>query len=220
MEYDFRLNLTGNEEIIKRNGLSKKMAEAICNICDNKYWALLSNLKRRNRCVCLQCSSKSKSNYIDCKNRPLYSTWMLIKRRVDNTSNKKAGNDFHYDGINICEEWKSFPVFEKWALDNGWVKGLSIDRIDNFGDYEPSNCRIANHSLQMSNRKLLSRNPTGYIGIGLSGRKNYPYLMSLAFEKVIYCKKRFKTVKEALEVRNKLIIENNLPHPIQEYKGE
>jgi transcriptional regulator with XRE-family HTH domain len=45
-------------------------------------------------------------------------------------------------GITVCDEWsKSFVVFKKWALENGYKDGLSIDRIDNDKNYEPNNCQ-------------------------------------------------------------------------------
>lgn len=45
-------------------------------------------------------------------------------------------------GITVCEEWKnSLPIFYEWAINNGWVKGLSIDRQDNNKCYNPENCQ-------------------------------------------------------------------------------
>lgn len=45
-------------------------------------------------------------------------------------------------GTKVCEEWrKSFQSFFDWAIQNGYAKGLQLDRIDYTGDYEPSNCR-------------------------------------------------------------------------------
>lgn len=45
-------------------------------------------------------------------------------------------------GITICEEWlKDHTRFEKWAVENGYSDGLSIDRIDEKKGYTPENCR-------------------------------------------------------------------------------
>lgn len=57
-------------------------------------------------------------------------------------------------GICICDEWlKDKEAFIKWALDNGYEKGKSIDRIDVDGNYEPSNCRWATISEQARNTR-------------------------------------------------------------------
>ena len=45
-------------------------------------------------------------------------------------------------GITICDEWlNSTTAFVKWAIENGYQDGLEIDRIDNDGNYEPTNCQ-------------------------------------------------------------------------------
>lgn len=51
-------------------------------------------------------------------------------------------------GINVCEEWREDPgLFESWAIEHGYTKGLSIDRIDSNQDYCPDNCRIVTKSV-------------------------------------------------------------------------
>lgn len=56
-------------------------------------------------------------------------------------------------GIKICDEWLNDPdSFCKWALSNGYQKGLTIDRIDNNKDYSPDNCQWIPLKEQMSNQ--------------------------------------------------------------------
>ena len=74
---------------------------------------------------------------------PLYKTWNNVTQRVK--SHKS------YQDINVCNEWINFIDFYNWSINNGWEKGLTIDRIDNLGDYKPSNCRWITHKEQMRN---------------------------------------------------------------------
>lgn len=61
-------------------------------------------------------------------------------------------------GIKICEEWKTdFAKFRDWALANGYEDGLSIDRIDPNGNYEPGNCRWATAKEQRANQRDTER---------------------------------------------------------------
>lgn len=53
----------------------------------------------------------------------------------------------------MCAEWKDFTAFQRWALTSGYEDGLSIDRIDSDGNYEPSNCRWADRKQQNRNRR-------------------------------------------------------------------
>jgi hypothetical protein len=84
---------------------------------------------------------------------PLYAVWKLMCKRCYDKTNK----DFYLYGerdIKIFIEWKNdFKAFYSWAINNGWKKGLQIDRINNNGDYEPTNCRWVTSKVQSNNTR-------------------------------------------------------------------
>jgi hypothetical protein len=83
----------------------------------------------------------------------LYKTWTGIKNRCYNQKSAHYQN-YGKRGISMCEEWRnSFVEFNKWCRDNGYRVGLSIDRINNDGDYEPDNCRWVTQDVQANNRR-------------------------------------------------------------------
>lgn len=82
---------------------------------------------------------------------PLYNTWNLMKQRCYNIKSESY-KDYGERGIRICDEWlKDVNCFILWSDNNNWKKGLQIDRINNNGNYEPSNCRWTTTKVQTRN---------------------------------------------------------------------
>lgn len=70
----------------------------------------------------------------------LHNVWAGMIARCINPKN----NSYRYygaKGIRVCDEWRDFSTFNKWALENGCRDGLSIDRLDPKGNYAPENCQ-------------------------------------------------------------------------------
>ncbi|MDX1353088.1 MAG: hypothetical protein R3254_08750 [Thiomicrorhabdus sp.] len=103
-------------------------------------------------------------NHGESKTR-LYTIWQRMKSRCYDENNNRFE---HYGARNIkvCEEWvNNFPNFKKWSLNNGYSDKLTIDRINNDLDYEPSNCRWASYTTQARNCKVIRKtNTSGYKG--------------------------------------------------------
>lgn len=81
----------------------------------------------------------------------LYTTWKGMRARCQNR------NCVHYKnyggrGISICAEWDDFKIFYIWSLKNGYKDELTLDRIDNDGNYSPDNCRWVSLETQANNK--------------------------------------------------------------------
>lgn len=124
--------------------------------CGNK--AIVSGNKLRTgntkSCGCLQEEHRREGFHKTHgkSETPLYIAWLNMRSRCYNPGNIMYSN-YGGRGIAVCDEWRqSSEAFMRWAEANGYKDGLSIDRIDVNGNYEPNNCRWVTKKRQYLNR--------------------------------------------------------------------
>lgn len=145
-----RIDLTGKRfgrlVVVKFTGKRRgtnALWKCVCD-CGNTAIVVSSELQRgRTRsCGCLHREvAKKMSTKHGLWKHPLNKVWITIKQRCYNP-NCAQYPYYGRRGIKVCDKWKdSFKAFYDWAINNGYKKGLTIDRIDDEGNYEPSNCQ-------------------------------------------------------------------------------
>lgn len=135
-----------------------KQYKCLCD-CGNYVNVRKDMLKSGNTksCGCLQRETasdmaKKKIKHGKCNTR-LYKIYYKIINRCYN-KNMNRYSDWGGRGIVVCDEWlNDFMNFYNWAINNGYQDNLSIDRVNNDGNYEPSNCRWITNKEQSNNRR-------------------------------------------------------------------
>lgn len=92
------------------------------------------------------------TNHHGMANHPAFGIWAKMMGRCNNP-NDAAYNDYGGRGIEVCDAWKDARTFCKWMDDNKYQKGLSIERRDVNGNYDPKNCTLIPRGEQALNRR-------------------------------------------------------------------
>lgn len=148
----------GRLVVLERNGSNNKRItiwKCLCD-CGNITSVIGTSLRRgaTRSCGCL-CREKVVQSHIthNLTHSRIYSIYHAMRSRCTNPNNEAYAN-YGGRGIRVCEEWlDSFENFRDWAFSNGYKDDLTVDRIDNNGNYEPSNCRWITNAEQQKNKR-------------------------------------------------------------------
>lgn len=150
------VDLTGKKfgrlTVIKRVGRAKWVCRCECG----NYKEVITSKLVKGRCKscgCLVHSPTIRKQYKHgLTNNKLFIKWQSMKSRCYYTRNCKF-KCYGGRGIKVCDEWLSdFMNFYNWAINNGYKEGLTLDRINVDGDYEPNNCRFITLAEQANNK--------------------------------------------------------------------
>jgi len=145
----------GNEVIVRANQLTTgKTRSCGCLLAESREQNLkLGRLKKIPEPTISKRELLRQKYRLKHENPRLYRIWQSMKSRCYYQKNRCYRN-YGGRGIRVCDEWLgSFDSFANWALSNEYADNLTIDRINNNGNYEPDNCRWITNAEQQKNKR-------------------------------------------------------------------
>lgn len=171
-----------------------------CPYCKRQFKTRVSDVERNAISSCGCKTIEFRVSHRKCHKMStsrLYRIWAAVKQRA---TNHNIPNHRRYvdRGITICNEWLKFEPFMEWALVNGYSEKLTIDRINNDGNYEPSNCRwVTKHEND------LNRDFSKYKYA--QERENHKWRVRLCRNKRIVFQGHFNSKEEAISAKNEFL---------------
>lgn len=198
----------GRLTVLSKHSVKNKNSHYECQCeCGNKTIVSRCSLRSMSSksCGCLSRELASARNSTHKKSgTKLHGVWNSMIMRCHN-ENSSSYRNYGLEGIQVCDEWrKSFYVFYEWAVDNGYSYGLQIDRVNTFGNYEPSNCRWVTMSENARNKKpFWTHDRFKNKGVSFCSKRK-KWVAGIKYDGKIH-RKRFDTKQEAIKYRELLV---------------
>lgn len=201
-------------EVISRAENSKRnQAQWNCKClgCGSFFVVASYNLLSGGSKKCKQCGNKKHGGTFGGTKTRLYRIWSNMNGRC---SNQKLREYKWYGGkgISVCDEWRDYANFEKWALANGYDDNLTIDRINGNDNYCPENCRWITQHAQAGNKPKKHTKFTGvfYRKYKTHSDKNKHYIARIENPNFFKYVGAYHTELEAAVARDLYLINNDL----------
>jgi len=192
-----------------------------CPVCEDHYTASAQSIKSGASSKCKTCGSK-----LGATGRKVYKKHGMTGTRIHRIWLSMRGRcnyniEYSGRGISVCENWEeSFSNFHTWSLLNGYSDKLSIDRIDNNGNYEPSNCRWTTSTVQNRNTRRISKlNTSGYRGV-IYDKKSHIWRAQITVNRKNIIVGKYENKIDAAIAYDDYVISNKLEHTINNAKEQ
>lgn len=129
---------------------SKSMWCCKCD-CGNEKIISGNSLSRGNSTSCGCFKLKLHTTHGMSKSN-IYKVFTGMLQRCNNKKHKNY-KDYGARGISVCKDWLTFESFYKWSMENGYRENITLDRVDNNGNYSPSNCKWVTMAQQSLNKR-------------------------------------------------------------------
>ncbi len=132
-----------------------------CERCLESSERYFHNVKKNPDAMCSKCTKIVRNTTHGLSYDKCYNTWNSMVGRCLRKSSRQYHN-YGGRGIEICDEWLDFPSFKKWYDENN-IDGFQIDRIDNDGNYEPSNCQFISQQDNLAKKIVYKTSKYKYV---------------------------------------------------------
>lgn len=199
----------GIDFLNKKSKQRNKIGLFLCS-CGKEFKAIQANVENLSK---KSCGCKRYKTTHGLSRTRIYHIWHGMIQRTSNKNNHRYSS-YGERGIVVCEEWNTFEVFSEWSFSNGYKEDLSIDRINNDGNYEPSNCRWVDRNIQARNtKKIRSHNTSGFRGVSFH-KKHNKWTAQICINAKLKNLGLFKDPLDAAKAYDNYVVENNLEHTI------